>query len=158
LIKNGIFENHIYDQFFALKDNTQSTGNGLRQGNTFFLFDGKYNSIPSNQVSNLYVEPGKKTLDKLVSEVGHGILVKKFSWLAPDSTTGQFSSEIRVGYYIDNGEITKPINGGLVAGNFFDLINNVSGISNKSMITSGGSILAGVCPYIRFEDVQIAGT
>jgi len=77
--------------------------------------------------------------------------------LIPDVTTGQFSSEIRAGYYIDNGEITKPIKGGLIVGNFFDLVKNVSGISNKSVITSGGTILAGVCPYIRFEDVQVAG-
>lgn len=157
LIENGVFKNHIYDQFFGLEDGTESTGNGLRQGSTFFVFDGKYNGSPGNQVSNFYVKPGKKSLDDLISEVDHGILVKKFSWLSPSATTGQFSSEIRVGYYIDNGEVTEPIKGGLIAGNFFDLVKRISGISNKSVITSGGTILAGVCPYIRFEDVQIAG-
>jgi len=34
---------------------------------------------------------------------------------------------------------------------------NISGISNKSNITSGGTVLAGVCPYVRFDDVQVAG-
>jgi len=157
LIENGVFNNHIYDQFFALKDGSESTGNGLRQGSTFFIFDGKYNATPGNQVSNFYVKPGKKSLDDLISEVDYGILVKEFSWLVPDDTTGQFSSEIRAGYYINNGEITEPIKGGLIAGNFFDLVKRISGISNKSVITSGGTILAGVCPYIRFEDVQVAG-
>jgi len=96
-------------------------------------------------------------LEELIREVDHGILVDTFSWLSPDSTTGKFSSEIRTGYYIDEGQITKPIKGGLVAGNFFKLIKNISGISNKSVVTSGGTVLSGVCPYIRFEDVQIAG-
>jgi len=157
LINNGIFKNFIYNQFYAIKDKIKSTGNGFRQGTTFFLFDGKYGAQPIDQVSNLYVKPGKKTLDELISEVDHGILVDTFSWLTPDSITGKFSSEIRTGYYIDKGEISKPIKGGLVAGNFFKLIKNISGISNKPILTSGGMILSGVCPYIRFEDVQIAG-
>lgn len=157
LIENGTFKSYIYDQFYALKDESESTGNGLRQSDTFFLFDGKYGSNPSNQVSNFYVKPGKKTLEELIQEVKHGVLVERFSWLFPDSTSGKFSSEIRVGYYIDNGEISKPIKGGLVYGNFFELIKKISGISKESEITSGGSVLAGVCPYIRFEDVQVAG-
>ncbi len=157
LIDNGVFNDYVYDQFYALKDDTESTGNGLRQGTTFFNFDAKFAAMPGNQVSNFYVKPGRKSLDQLISEVKHGILIEKFSWLAPSGTTGTFSSEIRAGYYIDNGELTKPIKGGLVTGNFFELVKNISGISNKSKITSGGTVLAGVCPFIRFEDVQVAG-
>ena len=157
LIENGVFKDYVYDQFYAFKNDNESTGNGLRQGTTFFNFDAKYAAMPGNQVSNFYVKPGKRSLDQLISEVKHGILVKKFSWLAPSGTTGKFSSEIRTGYYIDDGELTKPIKGGLVTGNFFELIKNISGISNEAKITSGGTVLAGVCPYIRFEDVQIAG-
>lgn len=93
----------------------------------------------------------------MIEEVRHGILVDHFSWLTPDGTTGDFSSEVRVGYYIENGELTKPIKGGLVAGNILDMIKNISGVSNQSVITSGGSVLAGICPYIRFENVQVAG-
>jgi predicted Zn-dependent protease len=157
LIKNGIFKNFVYNQFYALKDKTKSTGNGFRQGPTFFVFDGKYMNQPIDQFSNFYIKPGRKTLEELIREVDHGILVDTFSWLSPDSVTGQFSSEIRTGYYIDEGEISTPIKGGLVTGNFFELIKKISGISNKSVITSGGTILSGICPYVRFEDVQIAG-
>jgi PmbA protein len=157
LIDNGVFKDFIYDQYYGIKDNRESTGNGLRQDDTFFVFDVKYGGTPGNRISNFYVEPGKKTLQGLIEEVNHGILVDHFSWLSPDPTSGDFSSEIRAGYYIDNGQISRPIKGGLVAGNFFELMKNISGISNKSIITSGGTVLAGVCPYIRFEDVQIAG-
>jgi PmbA protein len=157
LIEKGMFKDYVYDQFYAIKDGTKSTGNGLRQGDTFFVFDGKYGGMPVNMVSNFFVKPGNKTLEELIGEVKHGILVDHFSWLAPDDTTGIFSSEVRAGYYIEKGALTKSIKGGLVAGNFFDMIKNISGVSNQSVITSGGSILAGVCPYIRFEDVQVAG-
>ncbi len=157
LIDNGIFKDHIYDQYYAIKDSRESTGNGLRQGDTFYVFDIKYGGMPNNRVSNFFVEPGKKILQRLIGEVKHGILVDRFSWLSPDPTSGNFSSEIRAGYYIDNGQISKPIKGGLVTGNFFDLMRDISGISNKAVITSGGTVLAGVCPYIRFENVQVAG-
>ena len=157
IIEKGIFKNYVYDQFYGIKDNHESTGNGLRQGDVFFVFDGKYGVQPTDQISNFYIKPGKKSLEKLISEVKHGILVDKFSWLSPDSISGTFSSQISAGYYIDNGEIADPIKGGLVTGNFFDLIQNISGISNESKIISGGTILAGVCPYIRFENVLVAG-
>jgi predicted Zn-dependent protease len=157
LIDNGVFKDYVYDQYYAIKDNRKSTGNGLRQGDTFFVFDIKYGGTPNNRVSNFYIEPGKKTLQKLIGEVKHGILVDHFSWLIPDPTSGNFSSEIRAGYYIDNGQISKPIKGGLVAGNFFELMKNISGISNRAVITSGGTVLAGVCPHVRFENVQVAG-
>jgi len=157
LIEKGVFKDFIYDQFYAIKDEAESTGNGLRQDDTFFVFDGKYGSVPINRTSNFYVKPGNKTLEQLIAEVKHGILVDNFSWLTPDGTTGDFSSEIRVGYYIDKGELTKPIKGGLVAGSILDMIKNISGISNKSVITSGGSVLAGICPYVKFENVQVAG-
>ncbi len=157
LIERGEFKNFIYNQFYGLKDENESTGNGLRQGDVFYVFDNKFSSTPGNQVSNFYVKSGNKSLDELIQEVKHGILVESFSWLNPDATTGKFSSEIRTGYYIENGELANPIKGGLVAGDFFEMIKNISGISNESMITSGGTILAGVCPHIRFEDVQVAG-
>jgi predicted Zn-dependent protease len=157
LVDKGVFQDYVYDQFYGIKDGKKSTGNGLRQGETFFVFNGKYGGMPGNQVSNFFIEPGKQNVEQLIKEVQHGILVNTFSWLYPDTITGNFSSEMRSGYYIKNGELSQPIKGGLVTGNFFDLIKNISGISNKSVITSGGTILAGICPYIRFENVQIAG-
>ncbi|MFX1518322.1 MAG: TldD/PmbA family protein [Promethearchaeota archaeon] len=156
LISNGVFTKYIYDQFYGMrKDETESTGNGLRQIDT--TIKSKYALIPNNTVSNFHIEPGNKDLEQLIEEIDHGVLVESFSWLLPDKTTGSFSSEIRAAYSIENGEIKTPLKGGLVYGNFFDLIKNVSGVSRTAEITSGGSMLAGVCPYIRFENVNIAG-
>jgi len=157
IIENGVFKGFVYDQFYAKKDNTKSTGNGLKQSDVFYMFDGKYGSQPGDQISNFYIKPGDVSYDEMIEEIKHGILVEQFSWLAPDAITGKFSSEIRAGYYIDNGEIGKPINGGLVVGSVFDMIKKIQMISDKSVITSGGNILAGVCPYIAFDDVQVTG-
>lgn len=157
IIEKGIFKNFVYDQFYALKDKIKSTGNGLKQGGVFYMFDGKYGAQPEDQISNFYVKPGDVSYDDLIQDISHGILVEQFSWLDPDAITGKFSSEIRAGYYINKGEICEPIKGGLVIGNIFDMIKRIQVISDKSVIISGANVLAGVCPYISFEDVQVAG-
>jgi len=157
IIENGVFKSFVYDQFYAIKDNTKSTGNGLKQGDVFYMFNGKYGGQPGDQISNFYVKPGDVSYGDLIEDIKHGILIEQFSWLNPDAITGKFSSEIRAGYYIDNGEIGEPIKGGLVIGNIFDMIKKIGVISDESVITSGSNVLAGVCPYIAFEDVQVAG-
>ncbi len=157
VVVNGVFKSFVYDQFYALKDNTKSTGNGLKQSDVFYVFDGKYASQPGNQISNFHVKPGTVSYDDLIEDIQHGILVEQFSWLNPDATTGKFSSEIRAGYYIRNGEIKEPIKGGLVIGNIFDMIKRIDGVSDESVICSGANVFAGICPYISFEDVQVAG-
>jgi len=157
LIKKGQFKNYFYNQFYAIKDKTKSTGNGLRQGSVFYTFDSKYGGTPSSQISNFKIKPGKHKLEKMISETKNGIIVDKFAWMAPDEISGSFSSQISAGYLIENGEITKPIKGGLVTGNFLELMKNISAISKKSKITSGGSIFSGICPYVKFEDVLVAG-
>jgi predicted Zn-dependent protease len=155
LISDGVFTKYICDQFYGMKDETESTGNGLRQIDT--TIKSKYALIPNNTVSNFHIDSGNKDLEQLIDEIDHGVLVESFSWLLPDETTGSFSSEIRTAYAIEHGEIKTPLKGGLVYGNIFDLIKNISGVSRTAEITSGGSMLAGICPYIRFENVNIAG-
>jgi predicted Zn-dependent protease len=157
IIVDGVFKGFVYDQLYALMDSTESTGNGLKQSGVFFRFEGKYGVQPGNQISNFYVEPGKVSYEDMIKDIKKGILVEQFSWLNPDVTTGKFSSEIRAGYYIRNGEIKEPIKGGLIIGNVFDMIKRIDCITDKSVICSGGTVFAGVCPYVSFEDVQIAG-
>ena len=157
LIDGGFFKSHIYNQFYGFKAKVESTGNGFRQSDTFYFLDNKYGVRPLNQVSNFYVKPGNHSLGEMMSEIGNGIIVEKFSWLYPDATTGKFSSEIRAGYLIEDGEMTQPIKGGLVTGDMFEMIKNINTISNESIVCSGGTILAGVCPYISFDNVQVVG-
>jgi TldD protein len=89
--------------------------------------------------------------------VKDGVLVEQFSWLYPDVLSSSFSSEIRNGYLIKNGEVKQPIKGGLVSGKVFDLMKNISCISNSTQNESGASAFSIVAPYIRFENVQVAG-
>lgn len=157
LIEKGTFRNRLYDQYYGLQLCRDSTGNGIRQTTVFFYIDEKFKLLPANQTSNFRVQPGTKTLEALISEVSRGLLVHKLSWLNPQVASGVFGAEIRNAAFIENGEITHPVKGGLVSGNVFTLINGITGLSNKEEIASGETAFCCVSPHIRFQDVQIAG-
>ena len=157
LIDHGVFKNRVYDQYYGLEYGKESTGNGLRQGMVSFLVDEKFRAIPRNQTSNLEIAPGKKSLEDLISEVDRGLLVYKFSWANPDEATGIFASEMRNASLIEKGELVYPVKGGLVAGDIFSLMRNVTGISNQPEIVSGETAFSCIAPWLRFKDVQVAG-
>jgi predicted Zn-dependent protease len=157
VVDNGVFKNYLYDQYYGLQYGKNSTGNGIRQTPVFFYIDEKFKLSPRNQTSNLSVKPGKKTLEDMISEVSRGLLVYKFSWLNPHEASGSFASEIRNAALIENGEIVHPIKGGLVSGNVFTMIKNITGISNEAEIASGETAFCCISPYLRFKDVQVAG-
>lgn len=156
-IDDGVFKNYLYDQYHGLQYEKNSTGNGIRQAIVFFFIDEKFKLLPRNQTSNLRVKSGRKTLEALISEVSRGLLVHQLSWLLPNEASGSFASEIRNAVLIENGEIVRSINGGLVSGNVFTIIKNLTGISKKAEIASGGTAFCCISPHLRFKDVQIAG-
>jgi predicted Zn-dependent protease len=157
LIEKGVFKNYLFDQYYGLQFGEKSTGNGIRQTMVHFIIDEKFKLTPSNQTSNLRIMTGSKSYEELISEVEKGLLVYNLSWLYPDSATGAFGSEIRNAALIEKGEITTPIKGGLISGNVFTLIKNITGISNQAKIVSGQTAFCCVSPYMRFKDVQVAG-
>ena len=157
IIAKGVFKNFVYDQYFAKALGEKSTGNGLRQRFSLYLIDDKYLSLPENQTTNLMIHPGNQKLEKLISEIKEGIIIYMFSWLHPSEESGSFGTEIRNADFIQNGEIVGPVKGGVVSGNVFDMLKNVSGISKEIEIASGGTAISGIMPYMRIENVQVAG-
>jgi predicted Zn-dependent protease len=158
VIEKGVFQNYLYDQKYALNMGEKPTGNGLKslEGTTVNLMNKNTISVRGSP-TNLSVKPGKPSLGTMISEVKNGILVEQFSWLNPDRMATSFSSEIRNAYLIKNGECTQVLKGGMISGKVFDMIKNISGISNQQFMESGATAFSCISPYIRFEDVQVAG-
>jgi predicted Zn-dependent protease len=158
VIEKGVFQNYLYDQKYALNMEEKSTGNGLKslKGTTVNLMNKNTISVRGSP-TNLSVKPGKSNLETMISEVKNGILMEQFSWLNPDPMATSFSSEIRNAYLIENGEYSKVLKGGMISGKVFDMIKNISGISNQQFMESGATAFSCISPYIRFEDVQVAG-
>jgi predicted Zn-dependent protease len=75
----------------------------------------------------------------------------QFSWFNPDGITGDFATEIRFGYLVENG-VRKPFRGGQLVGNFMDALADVRWGAETGMY---GNYLG---PQIaRFNDLRISG-
>lgn len=119
LIENGILKNILSNN-----ENEPSTGNAFRDS---------YKVNTSISALNCYIEPGTKQTSDLIHELEDGVMITNIDGLhaGMNTTTGDFSL-IANGYYIKNGEIEKPINQITVAGNFYDLLNNIIDISKDA--------------------------
>ncbi|HEY2980131.1 MAG TPA: metallopeptidase TldD-related protein [Anaerolineales bacterium] len=79
------------------------------------------------------------------------IEVVQFSWFNPDPITGDFATEIRLGYLVENGKRT-PFKGGQLVGNVLDALADVRWSAETAFL---GNYLG---PEIaRFNDLKLAG-
>ena len=146
IIDKGVFATALYDLKSANKAGRESTGNGFRGG-----------SAVSEMPTNLVVEPGDKTFDELVEEVGEGIILTDLSGLhaGVNAISGDFSL-LCEGYLIENGKKGRPVEQITVAGNFYDVIKSIKSVGNDIInVPSGeGEFFT---PSVYIESLAISG-
>jgi TldD protein len=166
LIEKGIHSGFLYDAMYAAALNADSTGNGQKLPASSFAFtrvDLKYSLLPSVQPTNIAVKPGDMSLDEMIATTKEGVYVEQFSSMSSDSLTTSFGSEIRNAYLIEKGELSTPLKGGQVSGFVLDsqnsqgkellgLLNQISGITKETQLA-----FRCITPYMRFDEVQVAG-
>jgi TldD protein len=115
-------------------------------------------------MTNTYIEAGEISYDDLLDELGDGILVKgSRGGMGGENFT--FSAEM--GYYIEDGKITKPIKNFTLTGNLFETLKNIRYCSDNVELfsTSGGCgkreqmpLPVGFGgPYVMVENALIGG-
>lgn len=141
LIEKGVLETFLYDAFTARKAKTRSTGNASRG----------YRSLPSIGTHNLFLEPGTITPEALIKDVPHGLYVTAMLGHGANLVTGEYSRGAN-GLWIENGELTRPVQEVTVAGNMLDMLKRIDAIAND--LTFRGSVGA---PTIRFAELTVSG-
>ncbi|HLO13442.1 MAG TPA: metallopeptidase TldD-related protein, partial [Anaerolineales bacterium] len=93
--------------------------------------------------------PGQTPASALLIEPYIEII--QFSWFNPNTITGDFATEIRLGYLVENG-MRKPFRGGQLVGNYLDALADVRWSAEAGFF---GNYLG---PHTaRFNNLQIAG-
>jgi len=141
VIKNGVFQNRLYDQMYAILEEKQSTGNAIRAESGTVV----------NWISNLKIVPGDISFNDMISDIKEGYYIDKFSWLNPDEVSGNFGAEIRSGYYIKNGEFQNPIKLGNVSGNVLEMVKNCVYISKEREFNENT-----LFPYMAFKNLNVS--
>lgn len=122
VIDHGVLKTLLHDRKTAKKQGVKSTGNASRAS---------YSSPVHVAPSNLYLQPGDKTLDELMQAVGNGLLLTEVSGLhaGANPLSGDFSL-LSKGFVIENGKKGRPVEQITVAGNFYQLLKQISAVGN----------------------------
>ena len=144
MIENGVLKTLLYDLKSARKAGKESTGNGRRS----------YASKVSIGMYSMVMKPGEISFDELVKKVGNGILVTELKGMhaSANPTSGDFSLEAK-GFIIENGVVTRPTEPFTVAGNFFDMMKDISDVANDTEMFDSMDVF----PSILVRNLSIAG-
>lgn len=148
LIENGILKGYLHNLKTSAKAGVESTGNGQK---------GSYKAGINIAPFNFYLEPGHIALDEMKKKLDKGLLLIEFGGLHSglNRISGDFSL-ITSGYYIENGEIVKPVNQITIGGNYFDLIKNIDTIASDLEFNLPGVATIG-SPSVLIKNIKIGG-
>ena len=141
IIDKGTFTGVLYDTFTANKEKLKSTGHA----------SGSFRNIPSISPTNIFIEPGKNSIDSIVSEIDHGILITRLSAM-PDPVAGDFSGAIKGGKLIKKGEKTDTLKEVSAVGNVFEGLKNITHISKEVKPLRGNQNW--FMPYIVIDGIK----
>ncbi|WP_046226734.1 TldD/PmbA family protein [Paenibacillus dauci] len=145
LIHEGALMTFLHNRKTAAKAGVETTGNAAKGG---------YKGKIGVSYHNLYLAPGTRSLDELVASTERGILITELQGLhaGTNPTSGNFSLAC-LGYLIENGNISRPVNQITVSGNFYDLLGEVEELGNDLRFI--GSCTS---PSLKIASLSISGS
>ncbi|MEO6829281.1 MAG: metallopeptidase TldD-related protein [Acidobacteriaceae bacterium] len=141
VMEHGVLTSYLLNTYTARKLGLQSTGNASRG----------LAGAPGIGTGNCYLEPGEKTPEEIIAGIPQGLYVTDLIGHGVNIVTGDYSHGAS-GLWIENGELTYPVEEITVAGNLKEMLRNISGIGSDLVFRS-----AVACPTLCIEGMTIAG-
>jgi len=148
VVDKGVLKTYLYNLKTAKKDGVDTTGNASK---------GSYKSSIGISPSNFFVEKGERTLDEMVADIDKGILITELQGLHSglNSVSGDFSLAA-LGFLIQDGKISRPVEQITMAGNYFDMLKNIEETGSDLKFGMPGEAYIG-SPSLRIKKLSIAG-
>ncbi len=131
IIDNGILRMHTDSCYTANRRGTQSTGH-------------------AGGLHSIHILPGDKNVQELIDAGERLVVVERFSGNV-DNITGDFSGVAKGSHYYQHGQHQCPLKETMIAGNFFELLKNVGGISDEAI--PYGNVYS--APYVLVDGVSV---
>ncbi len=141
VVENGMLKSYLLNTYTAKKLNLQTTGNASRG----------LAGTPGIGPGNFFLKPGTKTPEEIIAGIKEGLFVTEFLGFGVNLVTGDFSRGAS-GLWIQNGELTFPVEEITVAGNLKEMLCNISEIGNDLEFRS-----AIASPTVRIDGMTVAG-
>ena len=141
VVENGVLKSYLLNTYTAKKLGLATTGNASRG----------LAGTPGIGPGNFFLRPGTKSAQEIIADIKEGLFVTEFLGFGVNLVTGDFSRGAS-GLWIQNGELTFPVEEITVAGNLKDMFFNISEIGND--LEFRGSIAS---PTLRIDGMTVAG-
>ena len=141
IVENGILTGWTLDLATGRKLGMPSTANAAR-GTT---------SPPSPATSNIDLTPGTATRKQLIGQMGTGLLVTSLIGSTINPTTGDYSRGAS-GFWVEDGEITHPVNECTIAGNLRAMLGSLIAANDAR------AHLSTRVPSLLVEGMMLAGS
>jgi PmbA protein len=141
VIQNGVLRSYLLDTYTGRKLGMASTGNASRS----------LGQLPTVAPTNCRIVPGPYSPAEIIRSVDRGLYVTEMIGFGVNLVTGDYSRGA-VGVWIENGELTYPVEEITIAGNLKDMLREIEMIGND--LKWRGSVVA---PTLKVARMTIAG-
>ena len=132
IVCDGVLQSYILSSYSARRLKMETTGN-------------------AGGVHNLTIDPGEQNLQAMIKETKSGLLVTELIGFGVNTVTGDYSRGA-AGLWIENGEITYPVEEITIAGSLKDIFRNIVAVGSD--VDPRRNIR---CGSIRVDGLTIAG-
>lgn len=148
IVDKGVLKTYFHNLKTAKKDGIETTGNASK---------GSYKSSINIAPSNFYVEKGERSLDEMIASVEKGIMITELQGLHSglNSVSGDFSLAA-LGFLIEGGKVSRPVEQITVAGNYFEMLKNIEETGSDLKFGLPGEAYIG-SPSLRIKKLSVAG-
>jgi len=140
IVEDGVLTGWTLDLSTGRKLGLPSTANASRGTS----------APPAPSAGNVALTQGDIDLATLVREMGTGLLITSMIGSSINATTGDYSRGAS-GFWVENGEITYPVNECTVAGNLRDMLRTIRPANDAR------AHLSRVVPSLLVEGLTLAG-
>ncbi len=143
LIRGGVLASYLSDTFWGRKLGTETTGSLRRPAPKL---------PPTVGTSGLRVAGGTRTVNRMLSDLGSGVLLVEFLGIhTADPVSGDFSVGAS-GIRFEGGEEKEPVRGIAVSGNVLSLFRDVVAVGDDFRWFGNTG-----CPSLAVSGVEIGG-
>ena len=114
-VKDGVLQSFYADRKTGRRLGIGTTGNGFRPG---------LGSYPAPGLFNMVITPGQDSLDQLIANLPSGLIIDQMLG-GGAGISGDFSVNIDLGFWVEQGQIVGRVKDTMVAGNVYAALKQV---------------------------------
>jgi len=149
VIENGRLNTLLYNLKTAAVAGRKTTGNASKAG---------YDGTVAIRPFTMYLANGDLTVEELLARAEGGVLITELNGLhaGANPISGDFSLQ-SAGFMIKDGMKAEYVKSFTVAGNFYDLLKNITALANDCHLPMAMGMTAFGSPSVLVEGLSIAG-